>query len=69
MLVMYNVATCTNYMYKLHVHVHTCISVHMVKPPLVDSPNKGHFQLSGQHDMHGLNFSIQINLSTKDTPI
>ena len=27
-----------------------------VKPPLVDSLNKGHFLLREQHDMHGLNF-------------
>ena len=40
-----------------------------VKPPLVDNLNKGHLPLSGQHDMHGLNFSIQINLPTKDTSI
>ena len=39
-----------------------------VKPPLVDSLNRGHLLLRGQHDMHGLNFSIQINLPTiKDT--
>ena len=36
---------------------------------LVENPNKGHLQLSGQHDMHRLNFSIQINLPTKDTSI
>ena len=40
-----------------------------VKPPLVDSPNKGHLRLSGQHDMHGLNFSIQMNLPAKDMTI
>ena len=33
----------------------------------MDSSNKGHLRLSGQHDMHGLNFAIQINLPTKDT--
>ena len=37
----------------------------IVKPPLVDSPNKGYLGLRGQHDMHRLNFSI--NLPTKDT--
>ena len=31
----------------------------------MDSANKGHLPLSEQHDMHGLNFSIQINLPTK----
>ena len=36
-----------------------------VKPPLVDSPNKGHLQ-SIKHDMHRLHVSIQINLPTKD---
>ena len=31
-----------------------------IKPPLVDSPNKGHIlHVSGQHQMHRLNFSIQ----------
>ena len=37
------------------------ITCYSWKPPLVDSPNKGHLQLSGQHDMHKLNFTIQTS--------
>ena len=45
---------------------HMCLQV---KPPLVDSPNKGRLLLSGQHDMHRLIFSIQVNRPAKDTSI
>ena len=57
--------TCINNKYPPSVFAKLCT----VKPPLVNSPNKGHLPLIGQHDMHGLNFSISINLPTKDTSI
>ena len=64
------VACChTSAMSAAHYCQATVSVITVVKPPLADSPNKGHLQLSGQHDMHKLNFSIhvQINLPTNDT--